>query len=157
MQLTRFRFQDAEGSSCLDDTRRIESGRGKQIVVLRLRSLPGLPGEHHHGHIQHGDSGVRLAGYGNHLYHEQPVPGTHPLAAPFQDHTAFRICPVVQDLAQDPHIGLDLHRLEEASSHQLAPFSGSSRLEQVLGIGQHVRAVEQNAPDGGIAGDNGGQ
>src|SRR5579862_2369836 len=138
MLLTRFHFQNAEGSSCPDDMRRTESGCRKQLVVLRLGSLPSLATEHHHGYVQHRDSGIGLDGHGNHLYHQQPAPGTHPLAAPLQDRPALRVWPVVQNLAQDPDVALDLDRLEEASSHQLAPFADSSRLKQMLGIGQHV-------------------
>src|ERR1700730_12082522 len=138
MLLTRFRFQNAEGSSCPDDTRRTESGCRKQLVVLRLGSLPSLATEHHHGHVQHRDSGIGLAWHGHDLYQRQPAPGTHPVAAPLQERPPLRVWPVVQNLAQDPDVALDLHRLEEASCHQLAPFADSSRLKQMLRIGQHV-------------------
>jgi len=107
MLLTRFRFQNAEGSSRLDDTRRTESRRRKQLVVLRLGPLPGLAAEHHHGHVQHRDPGIGLAGHGNHLYHQQPVPGTHPLAAPLEDR---RMCGWRQCVA----------RLDEIATRQRA-------------------------------------
>jgi hypothetical protein len=105
--------------------------------------------------IKHSDPVIRLAGHGNHLDHEQPVASSHPLPAPHQDRPAFRIPRVVQSLAEEPDVSMDLHRLKEASSDQLAPFTHSSSREQVVRVGEHVRPIEQNAPNAGISGNDG--
>jgi hypothetical protein len=61
----------------------------------------------------------------------------------------------VQNLAEDPDISFDLHRLEKASSDQLAPFAHSAYPQQVVGVGQHVRPLEQNALNAEIPGNDG--
>jgi hypothetical protein len=77
--------------------------------------LPCLAAEGHHRDVEDRNHHIRLAGHRDHLDHQEPVRGPQPFATPHQDLPALRVRPVVQDLAEDPHVALNLDRLEEAS------------------------------------------
>ena len=153
--LSRAGLQDAERRPGRDNAPQTESGGYEQPVVLFLGALPCLAAKCHHCDIEDRDGHVRLAWDWYHLDDEQTVAGIHRFAAPREYCPALGIWPVVQNLAHDPDISANGHRLEEAAARQLAPVTHSPSFQQVVSVRQHVRPVEQNAPNPWIRGNDG--
>src|SRR4029077_6408308 len=74
----------------------------------------------------------------------------HRPTATHQDGDRLIVVPVVDDVTQDVGVTADGHRVEEAPSDELAAVDDADLLEDLPGVLDDVRLVEEDAAQSGV-------
>ena len=120
-------------------------------------TLPRLAEVQQHHHVEHGEARVRLARDSKHLDDEQAVRVAHRVAAAPEDGAALFVRPVVQDLAERPHLAGGGNRMEEASTDELASIPHTALRQKPVRIGEDLGLLDEHAADPGMLLESSGQ
>src|SRR5205085_7138818 len=81
--------------------------------------------------------------WNDHLAEQQLSMFWNGAAAAFEDDDSMLVVPVVNDVLENVSIGTRRNGLEKVSTHQLATRYHTLCFKEALGLGNHMRAVEE--------------